>query len=161
MSTIKIYHAGPQVFEKDAIEIFEYRSTYVKNISPELELIVPFDLSLIEHEEIKKKNVDMIKESHIIVADISPFLGYTMDPGTAYEIGYAEALDKEVYLYSNNQNSLIQRIPDDWIHNKNYENFDLAENLMIASNQVVYNTFQECINEIKSVHLDNVKNLYV
>jgi len=36
-------------------------------------------------------NLAMIDQAQAVIADISPFRGPNMDPGTAFELGYAHA----------------------------------------------------------------------
>ncbi|WP_246068854.1 nucleoside 2-deoxyribosyltransferase [Ferrovibrio terrae] len=86
---------------------------------------------------IKQANVGLIRRCDAVVANVSPFRGPNMDPGTAWEIGFAEALGKPVLLWSETPVLLAERTPgngntdpDGWM----VENFGLAENLMIAVN---------------------------
>ena len=43
----------------------------------------------------------MIKSCEIIIANITPFRGPSADVGTAYEMGFAHALGKKVFAYTN------------------------------------------------------------
>src|SRR3546814_290368 len=87
---------------------------------------------------IKFANIQRIRRASCVIANISPFRGPNMDPGTAYEIGFAEALGKPVFLWSEATATLAERTPaastgrdaEGWM----IENFGLAENLMIGIN---------------------------
>ena len=92
---------------------------------------------------IYRANVDLIDGAQAIIADISPFRGPNMDPGTAWEIGYGIAKGLSVYAWSADLTSLAERtrrLPgavakDDGFVDRDgwtIENFGLIENLMIA-----------------------------
>ena len=59
--------------------------------------------------EIFRGNVAMIDEAQAIVADISPFRGPNMDPGTAWEIGYGAAWGLPIFAWSSNTSTLLKR----------------------------------------------------
>ncbi|HEX7072442.1 MAG TPA: nucleoside 2-deoxyribosyltransferase [Hyphomicrobiaceae bacterium] len=141
--TISAYLAGPDVFAPDAEDRLARMGRLCRRhgVTP----ITPIDgtvppnlvgLSLARH--IKAANLDRIRQASCVIANISPFRGPNMDPGTAYEIGFAEALGKPVFLWSETDQSLRERTStgvgdvDDngWV----IENFGLAENLMISVN---------------------------
>jgi nucleoside 2-deoxyribosyltransferase len=46
-------------------------------------------------------NEGLIKSCEVVVANITPFRGPSVDVGTAYEMGFAHALGKRVYAYTN------------------------------------------------------------
>lgn len=90
-----------------------------------------------------RANVELLNASRAIVADISPFRGPNMDPGTAWEIGYAVARGLPVFAWSDDPSHLLERTRRDLAptgsapggHDANgweIENFELVENLMIA-----------------------------
>jgi nucleoside 2-deoxyribosyltransferase len=85
---------------------------------------------------IKIANIGHIRATTCVIANISPFRGPNMDPGTAYEIGYAEALGRPVFLWSESAATLAERTPagDTGVDARGWmiENFGLAENLMIG-----------------------------
>lgn len=141
--SISAYLAGPDVFAPDADDRFVMmrRLCIEKGITP----ICPTDgdlppglagATLARH--IKFANIQSIRRASCVVANISPFRGPNMDPGTAYEIGLAEALGKPVFLWSETPATLAERTPaalkdrdaQGWM----IENFGLAENLMIGIN---------------------------
>lgn len=139
---MKLYLAGPDVFAPDAAARFEAMRAACR--SSGFEPLTPVDTALPEGVQgaalarfIKDSNVALIRRCDAVVANIAPFRGPNMDPGTAWEIGYAEALGKPVVLWSETPVLLAERTPGDgrldaqgWM----IENFGLAENLMIAIN---------------------------
>ncbi len=89
-------------------------------------------------------NVALIGRSQAIIADISPFRGAGMDPGTAWEIGYAIARGLPVFAYSHDQRPYVERVgpaargprgPVD-ADGLLVEDFGLVENLMITESVV-------------------------
>jgi len=85
-------------------------------------------------------NVALIDRSQAVVADISPFRGAGMDPGTAWEIGYAVARGLPVFAYSHDLRAYADRVgpvaqgprgPVD-ADGLLVEDFGLVENLMIT-----------------------------
>jgi nucleoside 2-deoxyribosyltransferase len=144
---LKVYHAGPQVFEKHFLGIMEERKEIGTKYN--LDIIFPYDASINSPNDIKILNKKLISICDVIVADISPFIGPFMDSGTAYEIGYAEALEKWVFLYSTaSSKDLIDRIPKEELNKRHYENFGLTENLMITANNIVYESFEVALEAI-------------
>lgn len=139
---MKLYLAGPDVFAPDAAERFAaMRMACAKAgftpLTP-VDNALPPDLSgaaLAAH--IKRENVALLKACDAVVAHIAAFRGPNMDPGTAWEIGYAEALNKPVFLWMQERRTLAERTEgsngkdnDGWM----IEDFGLAENLMIGVN---------------------------
>lgn len=138
----KVYLAGPDVFMPDA-NIGDIKKSLLNEIG--LLGLYPLDNELNETYSSKQSlakaiylgNIDMLNECDVVLANISPFRGPHCDPGTAYEIGYARALGKDVHLYSNDSRTLEARIAEDFpsIDQDQYtiEQFELQENLMIPA----------------------------
>lgn len=140
--THKLYLAGPDVFAPDAAARFAAMGDACSKAG--FVPLTPVDNALPENLQggalaafIKQANVELIRRCDAVVANVSPFRGPNMDPGTAWEIGFAEALGKPVLLWSETPVLLADRTPgnghtdpDGWM----VENFGLAENLMIAVN---------------------------
>jgi nucleoside 2-deoxyribosyltransferase len=84
----------------------------------------------------------MMRTCDLAIANCTPFRGVSMDSGTAYEIGFMRALGRPVLGYTNAAGTLAVRsqmyrslglLP--WDSDRSdveIENFDHAENLMIA-----------------------------
>lgn len=137
---MKLYLAGPDVFAPDAAARFDAMraACHAAGFEPltPVDTAVPAGLQGAElAAHIKQANVALIRRCDAVVANISPFRGPNMDPGTAWEIGFAEALGRPVFLWSATPVPLAARTlgdgardPEGWM----VENFGLAENLMIA-----------------------------
>ena len=140
MTAPRIYLAGPDVFRRDAELVGEQLKLHCALAGAEG--VFPLDGEpLHDAVSIRQRCVAMIDAADLVVANISPFRGHHMDPGTAWEIGYAQAKGKPVHLYSTERNDLVWRIPslidqqgrltDEADHL--IEDFGLPENLMIAA----------------------------
>jgi nucleoside 2-deoxyribosyltransferase len=148
---MKAYLAGPDVFFPNAIEHFKT----MRNICEKYGLIplVPLDNEVnldapSAARTIYLGNLRMIRDCDLVIANISPFRGPHADPGTAFEIGVALALNKPVFLYSQKSDSqLIHRMKRENSSGQTVENFGLTENLMLvhASNNDVMHTFTEAV----------------
>lgn len=151
MPRIVVYLAGPAVFRRDAAAHGER----LKALCAARGLHPLWPLDNAAHgapaamaRMLVEKNCAMIRAAAAVIADISPFRGPNMDPGTAFEIGFASALDKPVFLYSASRHTLFQRTAANFdleqnesgkffdVDNMEVEDFDLAENLMIAGSGV-------------------------
>jgi len=51
----------------------------------------------------------LIKSCDLVIANITPFRGPSADVGTVYEMGFAHALGKKVFAYTNCAESFTQR----------------------------------------------------
>jgi len=92
---------------------------------------------------IYRANVELLNSARAVLADISPFRGPNMDPGTAWEIGYAVARGLPVFAWSEDASALFDRTrrhirgpgaPESRYDHNGWliEDFRLVENLMIA-----------------------------
>ncbi len=59
---------------------------------------------------IRDANMAMIRSCDALVANMTPFRGPSMDPGTAYEMGAAAALGKLVVGYTMDARSYVERV---------------------------------------------------
>lgn len=156
----RVYLAGPSVFHPDAEEYG--RKLQDKCLFAGLQGCFPLDNEITGAtprqiaEAIWRMNVDLIDLCHAMIADISPFRGPHMDPGTAWEIGYGVAKGLKVYAWTSDFTCLLERTrrhigndPSDrhaldsqgWA----IEDFGLIENLMIALSASIYRTADEAI----------------
>lgn len=156
----KVYLAGPGVFRPDAAAFGQK----LKDKCARVGLLGRFPLdgdidggtAAETAAAIYRANVRLIDSASSIVADISPFRGPNMDPGTAWEIGYGIAKGLPVFAWSDDATSLFDRtnrhlrVPgapsrydnNGWL----IEDFRLAENLMIAASvRSVYHSDDEAI----------------
>jgi len=141
----KIYLAGPDVFEIDAIKQGEQLKTLCLNygfigLFPLDNIITcdgtPYELA----KAIREANIKLIEEADIVMANLNPFRGLEPDSGTVYEVGYAMALGKKVYAYAIDRRPMIKRIQEQQqLENdatlcqegKVIEDFGLSHNLMM------------------------------
>ncbi|KAH8652672.1 hypothetical protein BGZ60DRAFT_420011 [Tricladium varicosporioides] len=101
----KIYLAGPDVFLANAVA----RGEELKAICTTHSAVglFPLDNILDGHEPnsykladaIRTANMELIRQSDAVLANMTPFRGPSMDVGTAYEMGVGAALGKIVIGY--------------------------------------------------------------
>ncbi|GLK82474.1 nucleoside 2-deoxyribosyltransferase [Ancylobacter defluvii] len=148
-----LYLAGPEVFRPDALAEGErLKAACAERGAIGLYPLQPGEAPA-NADEIRAHCIALIRRADAVVANISPFRGAHMDPGTAFEIGYAEALGLPVFLWSNDIRDLSQRIAADPRHGADrdadgclIENFAKPENLMIVGDgQKVRSASQEAI----------------
>lgn len=160
---MKIYIAGPDVFEQDSIEIgrkyFNLCKKYGhKGLYP-LDYIVDFKQAKQKiAQDIFHANVKLIKEADIVIANLNPFRGKEADSGTVWECGFANALGKKVYAYMKNTSAYIENFDEvttlaDGLYTdsdgKIIEDFDYPINLMIAcSVEIVAGEFEDVLRLI-------------
>lgn len=115
----KIYIAGPDVFFENSFQIGETKKELCLKYG--FEGIYPLDLlpadlfsdKYTTNEQakiIKNGCVKGIKDCDILIANMTPFRGVSMDVGTANEIGLAHMVDKDIYGYSLNSQSYLEKI---------------------------------------------------
>jgi nucleoside 2-deoxyribosyltransferase len=158
----KIYIAGPDVFEKDSIEIgkklVKICSLYgFEGLYP-LDNVV--DLRQEKHKiakDIFEANAAMIQSADIVIANLSSFRGKEADSGTVWECGYAHGLGKKVYGYMDRDGCYIDQFELKKEENGMYwdeenrfiEDFDHAINLMIACSclEIIHGTFEDAVKK--------------
>lgn len=142
------YLAGPDVFLPNAAELARCK----RRLCAERGMI---GVSPVDSDKVGGKrapataartigaaNEALIRDCDLVIANCSPFRGVSMDAGTAFEIGYARALGKPVFGYSNVMASYKRRVDRyrrlgdplnaDAAHST-IEDFGLADNLMPAT----------------------------
>lgn len=113
---MKVYLAGPDVFEPNAKSRGEHLKTLCSKHG--LEGLFPLDNELTSVEigsvamadAIRTANMDLIKQSDAILANMTPFRGPSMDVGTAYEMGVGAALGKVVVGYTTQGESYVEKV---------------------------------------------------
>lgn len=143
-----VYLAGPAVFHPAAKQVFEYLVDIcgkhgLTAITPQLDESTLEGLSLAEQAAlIRAQNVSKIRAADGVIACISPFRGPGADAGTAWEMGYAEALGKPVVAWSEEPGDYRSRVAADadpkgiwWCrqHGMIVEDFGLTDNLMMTA----------------------------
>ncbi|KAH8807156.1 hypothetical protein F5884DRAFT_788653 [Xylogone sp. PMI_703] len=113
---MKIYLAGPDVFEHQAVQKGEALKALCAKHNAEG--LFPLDNAFhgIEHGSlelataIREANMDLIRACDAVVANMAPFRGPSMDVGTAYEMGVGAALGKVVVGYSKDDRSYVEKV---------------------------------------------------
>ncbi len=111
-----IYLAGPDVFLKNAAEVFAKKKRickkygFIGHAPLDNNINLPDDMPLFDRGmKIYFADIAMMDTCDIIVANMTPFQGISMDVGTAYEMGYMRAQGKIIYAYSNHPTPFIDR----------------------------------------------------
>lgn len=161
----KIYIAGPDVFEKNSIEIGKYYVELCKKYG--FEGLYPLD-NVVDFNQKKQKiaqdiflaNKQMIDSCDIVIANLNSFRGKESDSGTVWECGYAYALGKKVYGYLNRDKNYIDQFDEneknieDSIYydseGKVIEDFNYPLNLMISCsvNEIIHGDFEKVLKKI-------------
>ena len=152
---LSVYLAGPEVFLPNVAEV----AAHLKALCAARGLTGHFPTDaerptgdgVTLARAIYLGNVALIDRSDAVVADISPFRGAGMDPGTAWEIGYAIARGLPVFAYSHDRRAYAERVgptghgprgPVD-ADGLLVEDFGLVENLMITESVVAVDACAE------------------
>jgi len=111
----RIYLAGPDVFLPDPLAIAEAK----KGICAAHGFIGVFpldkdlDLSGLTPNQagqrISRANEDLMRGCDLIIANMTPFRGPSMDVGTAFEMGFMRALGRPVLGYTNDGRLFAER----------------------------------------------------
>jgi nucleoside 2-deoxyribosyltransferase len=140
----RVYLAGPGVFRSDAKQYGASLREKCRHsgligyfpLDNEVSVDAPKQMAL----TIYNANIEMINSTQAIVADISPFRGPNMDPGTAWEIGYGIARGLPVFGWTADLTALVDRTQRHEGHRNavdksgcTIKDFGLIENLMIAN----------------------------
>jgi len=161
----KIYIAGPDVFDKNSIEIGKKYVELCKKYG--FEGLYPLDNKVNFMQEKHKiaqdifdANKAMIEECNIVIANLNSFRGKEPDSGTVWECGYASALGKDVYVYIHRSTTYLEQFGDDEklfsengfvdLQEKIIEDFDHPFNLMIANSikGLVIGSFEDALKLI-------------
>ena len=163
----KIYLAGPDVFERNALQIMDHHKRLASShgFIPLYPLDNVIDLSDPSASlQIYHSNAAMIRDADIVVANVNSFRGLEPDSGTVWEIGYAIGFGKPVIGYMASSRTHAQRvqdaqqcsIEDGIIYDENdqiVENFNLSLNLMLAHsmNAVIIGTLEDALKHAKKL----------
>ncbi|HEY9642317.1 MAG TPA: nucleoside 2-deoxyribosyltransferase [Coleofasciculaceae cyanobacterium] len=138
---MKIYLAGPDVFLPEPLKAASAKQEICAKYG--FEGMFPFDqeldfsaLSAFEAGmAIYRSNVTLMDRCDLIVANMTPFRGPSMDVGTAFEMGYMAAQGKPVFGYSNDCRVYADRVPaitPGWDEQgQSIEPFEMHDNLML------------------------------
>jgi len=158
-----IYLAGFDVFRPDAREWgatlkelcnkYGFEGLYpLDNSAPRT--LAGADLAL----WIYRANIALIQQADMLLANVNAFRGAEPDSGTAFEIGYAVALDKPVWAYTDEARPLVKQLPAirqpggatyTDTHGYTIEDYGLNLNLMLAcSTEIVIGTAEDALAEM-------------
>jgi nucleoside 2-deoxyribosyltransferase len=162
----RVYLAGFDVFRRDAIQYGTQLRVWCTDYG--FDGIYPLDAHAPEDLEgprkaawIYRSNVYAIRGADIVMANVDDFRGPgEPDSGTAFEIGFAAALGKEIWAYTTDQGTLLERVtvePAEPEHlcSRGFlvEDFGLAKNLMIAcSARIVRGDARACLAAMAESH---------
>jgi nucleoside 2-deoxyribosyltransferase len=115
----RVYLAGPDVFFRDAEAWAEHRKaicaryglTAVTPLDPLAEEVAGW-AELPEWQRIAWRNEAPIRGCDAVIANLTPFRGPSADTGTVYEVGFARALGRVVFGYTNCIAPFTQRTLD-------------------------------------------------
>ncbi len=154
---INVYLAGPSVFKPDAEEI----GLVLKQQCARAGFVgcYPLDNEANTAEEIRVENLGLIKKADVVIADVSPFRGEVEpDSGTVFEIGYADALEKPIFLYSENTQYLYDRVASSVgissedtsrdVDGNSIETHGLNQNLMFGHHPT-FDSFERALDAVK------------
>ncbi len=103
---MKLYLAGPDVFLRDAREVAAAKKALCaaaghEGLFPLDAKLPPFAPTAAFAAAIFASNLAMIRAADAVLANLTPFRGPSADSGTVWEVGFAHALGKKVFGYSN------------------------------------------------------------
>lgn len=162
----RVYLAGFDVFRRDALEYGAHLRAWCADYG--FDGVYPLDAHAPDDLEgprkaawIYRKNVHAIRRADIVMANVDDFRGPgEPDSGTAFEIGFAAALGKEIWAYTTDEGTLLQRVPSSpaqvgRVCERGFlvEDFGLAKNLMIAcSSRIVHGDARACLAAMAESH---------
>jgi nucleoside 2-deoxyribosyltransferase len=128
-----VYLAGPEVFLPNAVEIGAEKISICNHYG--LEARFPLDPALVADgiepaelgHRIFERCVEVMDECGVIIANMTPFRGISMDVGTAVEVGYMYGRGCPVFGYTNVATDYFERVRDDGFL---VETFGFVDNLM-------------------------------
>ena len=111
-----VYLAGPDVFYPDPLAAAARKKKILRELG--MEGLFPLDNELAPMDEppectalrIAQANEALIRQCDIVLANMKPWHGPSMDVGTAYEMGFARALGKIVMGYTPERRPFAQRV---------------------------------------------------
>ena len=156
-----IYLAGFDVFRADSLARGEWLKQQCRRHGFEgsypLDNQAPTGLSAHALANwIYEANTTLIRQADAVMANLNAFRGAEPDSGTAFEVGYAIALGKAVWVYTDDAQPLVQRLAvarrdDRYVDDQGYtvEDFGLNLNLMLAcSATVVTGDAAQCLSRM-------------
>lgn len=149
----RVYLAGPDVFYPDSDD----RAKALKAICAKYNMVGVYpldaglDLSTAPTPEaqgvmIYDACLDFIDSCDAMICNMTPYRGPSMDIGTGFEMGYAEAKGKPIFAYTDNMSLYETRVEVDGLL---IEKFDMIDNVMVhACPRGIFETAEEAIKEL-------------
>ena len=115
----KLYLAGPEIFLPNAKECAEKQLTLCEKygfigLHPIDNNIGLAGSAFGIAKDIYRGDVGQVRECDIVVANCNMFRGALIDDGTAYELGYGNALEKPSYGYINKRIGYVNRVTQNY-----------------------------------------------
>ncbi len=142
-NVMRVYLAGPDVFLPNAVEIGKVKKRICAQYGFEgvYPLDAPFNVLFDLDSPVAMAHttfdlmVELMDSCDLVIANLTPFRGPSMDVGTAVEIGYMYGCGKPVFGYTNVVKDYAERVePDDFF----VESFGLVDNVMVEG--LIYRT---------------------
>lgn len=138
---MKVYLAGPDVFLPDPLKVGKAKQDICQKygliglfpFDPALDLanLTPFEAGI----AIYCSNIALMNDCDLMIANMTPFRGVSLDVGTAFEIGYMAGIGKPIFAYSNDGRLYCDRVPASqpgWDEQgQSIESFAMHDNLML------------------------------
>jgi nucleoside 2-deoxyribosyltransferase len=129
----RIYLAGPDVFLPNAQEIAKKKQEICRDygfigVCPDELTTLPNYNDVVKALAIYQNNIKLMDSCDLIVANMTPFRGVSMDVGTSFELGYMAAKNKPLFGYSNDHRLYCDRSLADGM---TIESFGFHDNLML------------------------------
>jgi nucleoside 2-deoxyribosyltransferase len=136
--SLVVYLAGPEVFLPEALELgkkkteicnmYDFEARFPLDVVPDPDEIDPSSVAI----SIFDVCVAMMDTCDLLIANMTPFRGISMDVGTAVELGYMHAKGKPVFGYTNVEADYATRVSDAGLSDELQlvENYGLFDNLM-------------------------------
>lgn len=148
----KLYLAGFDIFRPNALEHGRFLKELCERYG--FEGLYPLDTEVpagvvkgARAQWVYKADVDLLEEADGVLANVNPFRGHEPDSGTAFEIGYAVARGKPVWVYTD-ASPVKDRFGGAAVDGDGFEieDHDLPVNAMIAAPcRVVRGGPEECL----------------
>jgi nucleoside 2-deoxyribosyltransferase len=173
MFALQAYLAGPDVFKPNSEEIAKNKKSILlgKNITgiyPSDNKIENFSFSPETAAKIFWCNIDLMNGCDVILANMTPWRGPSMDPGTITELVYGANTKLVIGYYEGETKPYSQRVIEHYNNDvtgggdgpiiasdgTSIENFGQEDNLMIPgfikmSGGEIYPTFQEAVDNVQ------------
>ncbi|MEG0615370.1 MAG: nucleoside 2-deoxyribosyltransferase [Oscillospiraceae bacterium] len=145
----KIYLSGFDVFYQEAVQ----RGEILKKLCEKFGFVGIFPLDgevkSVSAKDIFICNIELIDEADIVVANLNPFRGNLPDDGTAFEIGYAFAKNKDIFGYISDGRTLREKFGEIDSNGFSVEDFGSPVNLMLSQSAKIFvGDFENCLKEI-------------